>query len=253
METLNASLQWLTFGAECIMGEFVSRQQHVLRFVCCKVLYVCVSTILWIYNVIITDACTDISHRHECMIHTHTHTHTRRVRNHMYTQERSLAINHIHTHTHTPAAHTNPVLVQTQTPHASAPRSPSRRPQEQKKKQMGTSCLDESPGYTATVLHHTHAWTRTHPGCLTAAWPVLLLVFTPQLQLPCCLCSISLEQSFLFYHPVVFCWIQHLLREYPVPCVSGWFYLNAIRLRSGKEEKRRENADIRVWSTQQKL
>ena len=126
---------------------------------------------------------------HTCIIHTpmsppapHTHTYTIQVRNHIYTQEHSLAINHIHTHTHTPAAHTSPLLVETQTPHANAPRCLSRRPQEEKKKQMGTSCLDESLWYTATVLQpthtHTQARTRTHSSCLTESMPVLLLVLT---------------------------------------------------------------------------
>lgn len=73
---------------------------------------------------------------------------------------------HTRTHAHTAAVHTSPPLVQTQTPHASAPHSISHRPQEKKKKQMGTSCLDESPVYAATVLlmhvHTARSHSRTH-------------------------------------------------------------------------------------------
>lgn len=104
------------------------------------------------------------AHKHALftqMTSAQTHKYTSRVQNHIYTQEHLVAINHIHTHTHTAAVHTSPLLVQTQTPHASAPHSMSRRPQEQKKKQMGTSCLDEGPGYTATVLW-SHTYTHTH-------------------------------------------------------------------------------------------
>lgn len=111
-----------------------------------------------------------------------TQIHKSSAKPHMHTGALSCHEPQSYAHAHTAAVHTSPPLVQTQTPHASAPHSISRRPQEKKKKQMGTSCLDEGPAYAATVLlmhvrTHTHAHkctkklnsTHTVNGCNKSA------------------------------------------------------------------------------------
>lgn len=103
-----------------------------------------------------------------CIIHTNdlnpdTQIHKSSAKPQIHTGALSCHKPHSYTHAHTAAVHTSPPLVQTQTPHASAPHSISRRPQEKKKKQMGTSCLDEGPVYAATVLlMHVHTHTHSH-------------------------------------------------------------------------------------------